>query len=65
MMFLDFSLTVVFFLILSSLLIALTLVPLMCYFLLDENAVRLQKLQRGHRRSPAGHRSWGSSLKKI
>lgn len=44
MMFLDFSLTVVF-LILSSLLIALTLVPLMCYFLLDENAVRLQKLQ--------------------
>lgn len=44
MLFLDFSLTVVF-LILASLLIALTLVPLMCYFLLDENAVRLQKLQ--------------------
>lgn len=43
MMFKDFSLTVAF-LIFSSLLIALTLVPLMCYFLLDENAVRLQKL---------------------
>lgn len=43
MMFKDFSLTVAF-LIFSSLLIALTLVPLLCYFLLDENAVRLQKL---------------------
>lgn len=50
MMFLDFSLTVVF-LILSSLLIALTLVPLMCYFLLDENAVRLQKLQGAQKKS--------------
>lgn len=50
MMFLDFSLTVVF-LILSSLFIALTLVPLMCYFLLDENAVRLQKLQNARRDS--------------
>lgn len=44
MMFKDFSLTVVF-LILSSLFIAMTLVPLMCYFLLDENAIRLQKLR--------------------
>lgn len=43
MMFKDFSLTVVF-LILSSLFIALTLVPLLCFFLLDENAVHLQKL---------------------
>lgn len=51
MMFKDFSLTVVF-LILSSLLIALTLVPLMCYFLLDENAVRLQKLTARRDRSP-------------
>ena len=50
MMFLDFSLTVVF-LILSSLVIALTLVPLMCYFLLDEQAVRLQKLQNARRDS--------------
>lgn len=50
MMFLDFSLTVVF-LILASLLIALTLVPLMCYFLLDENTVRLQKLQNANRDS--------------
>lgn len=44
MMFKDFSLTVVF-LILASLFIAMTLVPLMCYFLLDENAIRLQKLR--------------------
>lgn len=43
MMFKDFALTVVF-LILVSLVIALTLVPLMCYFLLDENKVRIQKL---------------------
>lgn len=49
MMFKDFSLTVAF-LIFSSLLIALTLVPLMCYFLLDENAVRLQKLT-GYRKT--------------
>ncbi len=50
MMFKDFSLTVAF-LIFSSLLIALTLVPLMCYLLLDENAVRLQKLTRRRKRS--------------
>ena len=44
MLFKDFSLTVVF-LIMSSLIIALTLVPLLCYFLLDETAVRIQKLK--------------------
>lgn len=59
MMFLDFSLTVVF-LILSSLLIALTLVPLMCYFLLDENAVRLQKLQGAHKVT-----RWTQMLEKL
>jgi len=48
MLFKDFSLTVVF-LILSSLVIALTLVPLLCYFLLDETAVRIQKLRAGQR----------------
>ncbi len=50
MMFKDFSLTVVF-LILSSLFIAMTLVPLMCYFLLDENAIRLQKLRSAKKTS--------------
>ena len=50
MLFKDFALTVTF-LILSSLLIALTLVPLLCYFLLDETAVRLQKLQAGQKTS--------------
>ena len=44
MLFKDFSLTVTF-LILSSLIIALTLVPLLCYFLLDETAVRIGKLK--------------------
>ena len=44
MLFKDFSLTVTF-LILSSLIIALTLVPLLCYFLLDETAVRIRKLE--------------------
>ncbi len=43
MVFKDFALTVVF-LILISLVVAVTLVPLMCYFLLDETKVRLQKL---------------------
>ncbi len=50
MLFKDFSLTVAF-LIFSSLLIALTLVPLLCYFLLDENAVRLQKLTGQRKKS--------------
>ena len=50
MMFKDFSLTVTF-LILSSLIIAMTLVPLLCYFLLDETAVRIQKLQNASRQS--------------
>lgn len=43
MVFKDFALTVVF-LILISLGIALTLVPLLCYFLLEESKVRLDKL---------------------
>lgn len=44
MIFRDFALTVVF-LIVFSLVIALTLVPLMCYFLLEENKVRLDLLK--------------------
>lgn len=59
MMFKDFSLTVVF-LILSSLLIALTLVPLMCYFLLDENSVRLQRLQNARKTS-----RWSELMRKL
>ena len=50
MMFKDFSLTVAF-LILASLIIAMTLVPLMCFFLLDETSVRLQKLRSASRQS--------------
>lgn len=48
MMFKDFSLTIAF-LILSSLVIALTLVPLLCYMLLDENKVRQQAMKQGQR----------------
>ena len=48
MMFKDFSLTLAF-LILSSLVIALTLVPLLCYMLLDENKVRQQAMKKGQR----------------
>ena len=48
MLFKDFALTVTF-LILSSLIIALTLVPLLCYFLLDETAVRIGKLRAEQR----------------
>ena len=45
MMFKDFSLTIAF-LILASLIIALTLVPLLCYMLLDENKVRQQAMKK-------------------
>ncbi|MGM9578694.1 MAG: efflux RND transporter permease subunit [Evtepia sp.] len=62
MLFKDFSLTVAF-LIFSSLLIALTLVPLMCYFLLDENAVRLQKLTAGTKPSKFGEKAAWLSAK--
>lgn len=48
MMFKDFSLTIAF-LILSSLVIALTLVPLLCYMLLDENKVRQQAMKKSQR----------------
>ncbi|MBR3751886.1 MAG: efflux RND transporter permease subunit [Ruminiclostridium sp.] len=44
MVFRDFAMTVVF-LIVFSLVVALTLVPLMCYFLLEENKVRLDLLK--------------------
>jgi len=54
MIFKDFCLTISF-LILGSLAIAVTLVPLLCYFLLDEDKVRAQQL----RRAEAG-RSFGA-----
>ncbi|MBQ7714025.1 MAG: efflux RND transporter permease subunit [Oscillospiraceae bacterium] len=45
MIFKDFCLTISF-LILGSLVIAVTLVPLLCYFLLDERKVHARQLQR-------------------
>ena len=48
MMFKDFCLTIAS-LIGASLIIALTLVPLLCYFLLDEDKVRAKKLRRGEK----------------
>ena len=48
MIFKDFCLTISF-LILSSLAIAVTLVPLLCYFLLDESKVHARKLARAQR----------------
>ena len=52
MIFKDFCLTIAF-LILASLVIAVTLVPLLCYFLLDEEKVRRQQLRRQQRPSRA------------
>ena len=48
MLFRDFCLTIAF-LILGSLVIAVTLVPLLCYFLLDEARVRRQALKRARK----------------
>lgn len=59
MMFQDFSLTVVF-LLFSSLVIALTLVPLMCYYLLDENKVRLMALRKGQKQG-----KWSQRVKAL
>ena len=49
MLFKDFCLTIAF-LILASLVIAVTLVPLLCYFLLDENRVRRQALKQARKK---------------
>ena len=49
MMFKDFCLTIAF-LILASLIIALTWVPLLCYVLLDENKVRQDALRRAEKK---------------
>ena len=53
MLFDDFCLTISF-LILGSLGIAITLVPLLCYFLLDEEKVRQDKLREAARKEKRG-----------
>jgi len=53
MLFKDFCLTITF-LLLGSLLIALTLVPLMCYFLLDETKARKKRLKHDEKAPPFG-----------
>ncbi len=52
MMFRDFCLTIAS-LIFASLVIALALVPLLCYMLLDEEKVRRQQLKKGEKKSGA------------
>ena len=52
MMFRDFCLTIAS-LIFASLVIALALVPLLCYMLLDEEKVRRQQLKKGGKKSGA------------
>ena len=52
MMFKDFSLTIAS-LISASLIIALTLVPLLCYFMLDEEKVRRQQLKKAQKQPRA------------
>jgi len=54
MLFDDFCLTISF-LILSSLAIAITLVPLLCYFLLDEEKVHAQQLRQAQKKRDTGH----------
>jgi len=56
MLFDDFCLTISF-LILSSLAIAVTLVPLLCYFLLDEEKVHAQQLRAAQKKREGGHHS--------
>ena len=50
MLFDDFCLTIMF-LMLASLVIAVTLVPLLCYFLLDEKKVRKEALRKAQRKA--------------
>jgi len=56
MLFDDFCLTIAF-LILASLFIAITLVPLLCYFLLDEEKIHAQQLREARKKQEGGHRS--------
>ena len=60
MLFDDFCLTISF-LILASLVIAVTLVPLLCYFLLDEKKVHEHALKRRRKKpsaTPRARRAW-------
>ena len=67
MLFDDFCLTIAF-LILSSLAISVTLVPLLCYFLLDEKKVReyaLKKAQKKSAKQEGGKVGLGTRLYEI
>lgn len=59
MMFRDFCLTIAS-LIFASLVIALTLVPLLCYFLLDEEKIRRQQLAKANK-TPGPLAAWASA----
>ena len=64
MMFREFCITIVA-LLLSSLVIALTLVPLLCYFLLDESKVHLDALQRAQKGGRRAQKLMGWYVKKL
>ncbi|MEY8403908.1 efflux RND transporter permease subunit [Oscillospiraceae bacterium 44-34] len=67
MLFDDFCLTISF-LILGSLVIAITLVPLLCYFLLDEKKVHqhaLKKAEKKAKRHAAGQLGLGARLNQV
>jgi len=63
MLFDDFCLTISF-LILSSLVIAITLVPLLCYFLLDEKKVHQRALEQA-RKKESGRTGVGERLNQL
>ena len=64
MMFKDFCLTIAF-LILASMAIALTWVPLLCYILLDEDKVRRQALKRAEKKRNAAAGRIAGWLEKL
>ena len=64
MMFKDFCLTIAF-LILSSLIIALTWVPLLCYMLLDEQKLREEQLKRANKQPGRIAQMVGGWIKKL
>lgn len=64
MLFKDFCLTIAF-LILGSLIIALTWVPLLCYMLLDTDKVRAQQLRRAGKKSNSAVEFCGRQIQKL
>ena len=64
MLFDDFCLTIAF-LILGSMFIALTLVPVLCYMMLDPEKVRKQNLRRAERKPNAVSAFFGKGIKKL